>query len=452
MENGTDFGGAFDYDLVVIGTGEAGLAMARQGRRGGWRVAVTDELPYGGTCAQRGCVPKRVLHGVAETIMQARHLHGTGIAGDCRIEWNDLIRFKREFTDPVTARREATFAEEGVVRLHGQARFAGPNALRIGDDVVTARFIGIATGSVPRPLSVPGEALVSLSDEFLAMESLPERILFIGGGYISFELGFIAAAAGADVTIVHRGERALKGFEPFLVDLLVEACRELGIRVETGVPVAAVEEMGGHLRVLSADRVFEADMVVHGAGRVPNVTGLELERGGVTSDAPGIVVNPFLQSVSNPSVYVAGDANPRGRMLVPVAHRDGMAAAENMLRGNTIAPDYAAVPSAVFAHPVLASVGLGEESAARQGLSVTVHKADTRDWFTSHRLGIPRSGYVVLTDGPDGRVLGAHLLGHNADEVFNIFALAMRHGLSLADLHETDWAYPTAIHEINQIH
>src|SRR5665647_2335997 len=211
------------------------------------------------------------------------------------------------------------------------------------------------------------------------------------------------------------------------------------------MPVTAVEESAGRLHVRSGDRSLEADMVVHGAGRVPNTAGLELERGGVSADARGIVVSPFLQSVSNPSVYVAGDANPRGRMLVPVAHRDGIAAAENMLRGNTVAPDYADVPSAVFAHPVLASVGLGEESAARQGLSVTVHKADTRDWFTSHRLGIPRSGYVVLTDGPDGRVLGAHFLGHNADEVINIFALAMRHGLSLADLHETDWAYPTSI-------
>ena len=138
------------------------------------------------------------------------------------------------------------------------------------------------------------------------------------------------------------------------------------MRVETGVPVAAVEQSGGHLLVRSGDRSFEAEMVVHGAGRVPNVAGLELERGGVAADARGIVVNPFLQSVSNPSVYVAGDANPRGRPLSPVAHRDGRAAAENMLRGNTVAPDYGAVPSAVFSHPVLASVGLGEEAAARQ--------------------------------------------------------------------------------------
>lgn len=451
MADVTGADGAFDFDLVVIGTGEAGPAMARRCRRAGWRVAITDELPYGGTCGQRGCVPKKVLNGAAETVVRARHLLGDGIAGGCRIEWGGLIRFKREFTEPVTARREAALANKGVVLLHGPARFAGRNALRIGDERVTARFIGIATGSVPRPLSIPGEELVSSSDDFLAMESLPGRILFIGGGFVSFEFGFIAAAAGAEVTILHRSGRVLKGFEPFLVDLLVESCRELGMRIETDVPVAAVEESGGHLLVRSGDRAFEVDMVVHGAGRVPNVAGLELERGGVAADARGVVVNPFLQSVSNPAVYVAGDANPRGRPLSPVAHRDGSSAAENMLHGNTVAPDYSAVPSAVFAHPVLAAVGLGAAEAAKRGQLVTVYKADTRDWFTSRRLGIPRSGYVVLTDGPKGPVLGAHLLGYNADEAINVFALAMRHGLSLADLQETDWTYPTAIHEINQI-
>lgn len=443
--------GAFDFDLVVIGTGQAGLAMAGRCRRAGWRVAITDELPYGGTCGQRGCVPKKVLHGAAETVVRARQLQGAGIGGECRIEWGDLVRFKREFTGPVTARREATLAKWGVTLFHGPARFAGRNELLIGDERVTARFIGVATGSVPRPLAIPGEELVSSSDDFLAMDSLPGRILFIGGGYVSFELGFVAAAAGAGVTVLHRSDRVLRRFEPFLVDLLVESCRELGIRVETGVPVDVVEASGGHLVVRSGDRSFEADMVVHGAGRIPNIADLDLDRGDVAADARGIVTNPFLQSVSNPSVYVAGDANPRAPALSPIATRDGRTVAENMLHGNTVAPDYSVVPSAVFAHPVLASVGLTETGAAERGVAVTVHRADTRDWFSTRHLGTPRSGYVVLTDGPKGPILGAHLLGYHAEEAINVLALAMRRGLSLADLQETDWAFPTAVHDINRI-
>lgn len=448
-ENGTDRSN--DFDLVVIGTGEAGPAMARRCRHEGWSVAITDELPYGGTCGQRGCVPKKVLTGAAETVDRARRMRGEGIGGECHIEWADLIRFKRRFTEPVAARRTATLAKDGVVCLHGQAQFTGRNELRIGGELVTARFIGIATGAVPLPLSIPGEELVATSDDFLAMESLPGRILFIGGGLISFELGFIAAAAGARVTILHRSERVLKGFDPFLVDLLVESCRELGIRVETGVPVSTVEQAGGHLRVRSGDQVFEADMIVHGAGRVPNTAGLDLARGEVATDARGIVVNPFLQSVSNPSVYVAGDANPRGRPLSPVANRDGKSVAENILHGNTVAPDYSAVPTVVFTTPVLAAVGLGEEAAARSGIPVTVYRADTRDWYTTRRLGLARSGYTVLTDGPMGRILGAHLLGYNADEMINVFALAIRRRLTLANLQEMDWAYPTAIQDINRI-
>ncbi|WP_440951378.1 dihydrolipoyl dehydrogenase family protein [Methanosphaerula subterraneus] len=449
-ENGADE--INDFDLVVIGTGEAGPAMARRCRREGWSVAITDERPYGGTCGQRGCVPKKVLNGAAETVDRARRMRGYGIGGECHIEWADLIRFKRGFTEPVPSRRTAALAKDGIVCLHGPARFTGRNELLVGDDPVTARFIGIATGAVPLPLSIHGEELVSTSDDFLAMESMPGQILFIGGGLISFEFGFIAAAAGASVTILHRSERVLKGFDPFLVDLLVESCQELGIRIETGVPVSTVEQAGGHLRVQSGDRTFEAELVVHGAGRVPNTAGLDLARGEVATDARGgIVVNPFLQSVSNPSVYIAGDANPGGKPLSPVAHRDGTSVAENMLHGNTVAPDYSAVPTAVFSNPVLAMVGLGEDEAARHGIPVTIYRADTRDWYTTRRLGLARSGYTVLTDGPMGRILGAHLLGYNADEMINIFALAIRKHLTLADLQEMDWAYPTAIQDINRI-
>lgn len=444
-------GAKTDFDLFVIGTGQAGQAMARRARREGWRVGITDERAYGGTCGLRGCVPKKVLHTAAETVVRARHLEGSGIAGGCRIAWDELAQFKDEFTDPITARREATLERAGVILLHGPARFDGPNELVVEEQRVTARFIGIATGSMPRPLGIPGGDLVSTSDDFLAMDSLPRRILFIGGGYVSFELGFVAAAAGAEVTILQRGPRVLDRFDQFLVGLLVESCQDLGMRIETGVPVTGVAATESGLRVAADGRSFEADMVVHGAGRVPKIADLALEEGNVATDRGGIVVNEFLQSVTNPAVYVAGDVNSRGRQLSPAAHRDGRSVAENMIRGNTIAPDYSAVPSAIFAYPVLASVGLGVEAAEREGRPVTVRRANTRDWFTSRRLGIPRSGYVVLTDGQDGPILGAHLLGHNADEAINLFELAIRRWLSLADLQAMDWAFPSSIHDINRI-
>jgi glutathione reductase (NADPH) len=442
------------YDLIVIGTGNAGMAMALRSRHAGWKVAIADELPYGGTCAVKGCIPKKVLAGVAEVVERADGLRGRGISGNLRIAWPDLIRFKRSFTDPVPTARVKALAGEGIDTYHGHARFLDGNTLQVGGATLDARFIGIATGAIPRKLGIPGEELVSLSDDFLAMENLPDEIVFIGGGFISFELAHIAAKAGAEVTILHRGSRVLKEFDPFLVDILVQVLRDGGVKIFTGMPVQSIERAGERLKVRAGKpdgTIFGADMVVHGAGRQPNLSGLDLGAGGVVSDDRGIQVNPYLQSISNPSVYVAGDANARGKPLSPVATMEGRAAATNMIQGNTVTPDYSAVPSVVFVSPLLASVGLTEDQAGKQGEVVTIQRKETRDWYSTRRVGLPRSGYTILTGRETGKIVGAHLLGYNADEMINIFALAIRHGLTLANLQEMPWAYPTAGYDINRM-
>jgi glutathione reductase (NADPH) len=177
------------YDLIVIGTGNAGTAMSLEARRAGWKVAIADELPFGGTCAVKGCIPKKVLVGAAEVIVRAKSMHNKGIDGDIRIKWPELISFKRTFTDPVPLTRSRTYAEKGLDAYCGRARFLGRNTLQVGDKILTARFIGIATGAAPRRLEIPGERLVSSSDDFLAMEAIPKRIVFVGGGIISCEFG-----------------------------------------------------------------------------------------------------------------------------------------------------------------------------------------------------------------------------------------------------------------------
>ena len=428
--------------------------MALEARNAGWKVAITDELPYGGTCAVKGCIPKKVLVGVAEVMERANAMKNNGISGDLRIVWPDLIRFKRTFTDPVPITRKDKFAKEGIDAYHEHARFLGRNTLQVGDTTLHTRFIGIATGAVPRRLGIPGEEFVSTSDDFLAMESLPEQIVFIGGGFISFELAHVAAKAGAAVTILHRSGMVLKEFDPFLVGILVQALRASGIEILTDMPVVSVEKSTNYLRVhagKAGEQVFEADMVVHGAGRVPNTTGLDLDKGGVVVDERGIVINQYLQSVSNPSVYIAGDVNARGTPLSPVALMEGRAAARNMIHGNMVVPDYTAVPSVVFVSPLLASVGLREDQAAKRGITPVIHKKETLDWYTTRRVGFTHSGYTILTEGKSGKILGAHLLGYNADEMINVFALAIKAGLTFADLQEMAWAYPTGASDINRI-
>jgi glutathione reductase (NADPH) len=443
-----------EYDLMVIGTGNAGMAMVLEARRAGWRVAIADELPYGGTCAVKGCIPKKVLTGTAELVGRTNALRGKGVSGDLHMAWPELIRFKRTFTDPVPVIRENIFRKEQIDCYHGHVRFLGRDRLQIGETTRSARFIGIATGAVPRRLGIPGEQYVSTSDDFLALESLPERIIFIGGGFISFELGFAASKAGAAVTILHRGRRVLKEFDPFLVDLLVQDLRASGITILTDSPVTSIERRPDGLWVHAGnqgEKILHADLVVHGAGRVPNLAGLDLERGEVSVDERGIQINPYLQSVSNPSVYVAGDANARGFPLSPVATMEGRTAARNMIQGNTFIPDYRAVPSVVFVSPLLASVGLREDQVSNYAEPLVVYKRETTDWYSNQRVGISRSGYKIITAEQSGKIVGAHLLGYNADEMINIFALAIKYDIPLKELQETVWAYPTGGYDIIRI-
>ncbi len=438
------------FDLVAIGTGSGASAVAGTCRAAGWQVAIVDSRPFGGTCALRGCDPKKVLVGASEVVDGARRMKGKGIDGDAvQIEWPELMRFKQSFTGPVPKHREESFAKAGISAFHGRARFVGPTAIQVGDDVLEGRYVVVAAGAKPARLKIPGEDLLTTSDQFLELDTLPRRIVFVGGGYISFEFAHVAARAGAQAALLHRGPRPLVGFDPDLVDLLVERTRELGVDVQLQTVVEAIEGAPGRLTVHASTagekRRFEADMVVHGAGRVPEIDDLDLDAAGVEWDERrGVKVNEYLQSVSNPMVYAAGDAAASGGLpLTPVAGDDGRVVAANLLEGNHAKPNYLGVPTVVFTIPHLASVGLQERTAREQGLRFRTNHANTSGWYSSRRVGEKYSGYKVLVEEGSDRILGAHLLGPNSDELINIFALAIRSGLPATDLKEAIYAYPT---------
>ena len=443
-----------EYDVVVIGTGVAGSDVAWHCGDAGMRVAITDRREYGGTCALRGCVPKKVLAGAAEVVARVHDQQGNGVRGTVSIDWPALIAFVRTFTGPTPRRKEESLREAGVDTYHESARFVGPNRVMIGDDTLTARQIVIAAGAHPRPLGVPGADLVTSSDDFFYLETLPDRIVFIGGGYISFELAHVAARAGSEVTILQRSGRVLKGFDPDIVDRLVLASREIGIDVQVNMPLVSVERTTAGLLVRAGKKgkesTFEADMVVHGAGRVSAIEGLDLAAGGVETDRRGIAVNEYLQSVSNPAVYVAGDANAKSPQLTPVAVRDAHIVVDNILHGNTRTADYSVVPSAAFTTPPIASVGLTEEAAKERGISYIVHAGDLSARFTNRSTGEKHAGYKLLIDGDSHRVLGAHLIGPHVEEVINVFALVIRHNLTVEDLtlDAIPWAYPSHTYDI----
>jgi glutathione reductase (NADPH) len=443
------------YELIVIGTGTAAQVAAGRVRRAGRSVAVIDHRPFGGTCALRGCDPKKMLISGAEAIDLARRMHKRGVAGELRIDWKELIAFKRTFTDPIPIKREEAFAKQGITAYHGSARFAGPDRVAVDGHVLLGSHILIASGARPVSLRFPGAEHLITSDAFMELEHLPERIAMVGGGYIAAEFSHIAARAGAKVVVLQRAERVLTHFDPDLVGWLTDKFHEIGIDVRTGNTVSAIEHTGREYRVHTQTRegqgVIAADLVVHAAGRAPDIAELDLPAANIATKDGRLQLNDFLQSVSNPIIYAAGDAAGKGPPLTPVSSHDARTVAANILEGNRHRPDYRGVPSVAFTMPPIAAVGLSEIEARHQGLNVRVHSEKVSDWYTARRVAETVYGFKTLVEQDSGRILGAHLVGPHADEVINLFGLAIRHGLSAENMKSTMFAYPTGASDIGDM-
>ena len=440
-----------EFDVAVIGTGTSAHHVVHALAGAGRRVVVIDELPYGGTCAMRGCQPKKYLVAATGAALKAKHLGGIGISGETLIDWEALQRNKDAFVDRVPAGTESGFEKAGAETRHGRATFIGSNTLQVGDEEIRATKIVVATGAVPRPLNMPGEELLTSSDDFLNLPVMPARVTFVGGGYISFEFAFVAMAAGAAVTILQKGPRPLKQFDPDIVDVLVEAARAEGITVTTGACVDRIEQRNGCLVTACGehpDDFLEADLVVHGAGRVPNTHGFGLSVAGIEVGRGGILVDEHLRSVSNPAVYAIGDVAATPFQLATTADVEGKTVAKNLLEGDHHTPDFAVVPSAAFTDPPIAAVGLSEAQARADGIPVRVGKGNMNGWPSSRRIGQKHAAFKTIVHRETDRILGAHLIGYGMDEAINVFALAIGQGMTATEFKETIWAYPTYVSDM----
>jgi glutathione reductase (NADPH) len=421
-------------------------------RHAGRSVAVIDHRPFGGTCALRGCDPKKMLISGAEAVDWAHRMHGRGVIGEVSIDWSALIAFKRSFTDPIPEKLEGSLSKQGIDAFHGMARFTGPNTVIVEGRSLHGRNILIATGARPVPLGISGAEHVITSDAFMELTALPRRIVMVGGGYIAAEFSHIAARAGAKVTVLQRGERMLPKFDADLVGWLMERFAEIGADVRTRTAVMAVEYTGGRYRVHAktpgGEATVDADLVVLAAGREPDIAELDLPAAHIAAEHGRLQLNDFLQSVSNPIVYAAGDAAAKGPPLTPVSSHDAKIVAANLLEGNRHRPDYRGVPSVAFTLPPIAAVGLSEAEARQQTPKLRVNCANVADWFTARRVGESVYGYKTLIEEESGRILGAHLVGPNVEEVINLFGLAIRHNLTAHDLTSAIFAYPTGASDI----
>ena len=436
------------FDVIVLGTGNAGMAAAGATRAAGLEVAMIESREVGGTCPIRGCVPKKVLVAAAQVLDQIERagVHHIEV-GPPKLDWAGLIEREQGFVRGVPDEFKGSLESRGIALIEGEASFSGPNELRVGDVSYTADKIVIATGSVPRELSIPGWEHTITSDDILVGRELPESLVFIGGGVIAMEFSHVYARAGTKVTILEAMPNLLPQLDPDAVEALRQETERLGIEILTDVEVSEIKQEAGQLFVL-----FEKDgealerraaVVANGTGRVADVDGLDLAAAGIAHKGGRIEVNEFLGSTSNRAVYVAGDALWSTAQLSPVATYEGRIVGENIVDGDKLVPDYSHVPSAVYTVPALASVGLGEDEAHKQGLEFEAKVNDMASWRSARTYAETVAFAKVLVEEGSGRILGAHLVGHGAEEVIHLFAFAIRHGVSAKDLAGSVFGYPT---------
>lgn len=362
----------------------------------------------------------------------------------------------RGFTDRIPRSMERELTGNNVTCLHGTARFTGPRQIEIDGIAHEARHVLIATGARPRPLDFPGSEHLIDSTQFLELEALPERIVFVGGGYIAFEFAHLASRSGADCVIVDHGERPLRQFDPDLVGLLVDRTQRDGIAVHQGAEVAGVERIGASYRVSvnqeGTQSTLTADLVVHAAGRVADLHSLGLDAANVASGPSGVQVSDHLQSTTNPAVYAAGDAaQTPGEPLTPIAVIEGKVAASNLLKGTRTVPDYAGIPSTVFTLPELNRVGMLEHEARSRGMDIDVRYTDTSGWYSNYRIGETTGAANIIIERRTNLVLGAHLLGHDYAELVNTVGLAIKLGLTTSQLGSAVATYPSTGSDLSSL-
>ncbi len=447
---------ADDYELIVIGAGTGGNGVARMAAAAGWKVASIDSMPYGGTCALRGCDPKKMLIAVTEAVDWAHNLRGKGLEAETSINWPDMIAFKETFADVMPSRIEAGLKKAGVSTLHGDARFTSPDTIEVDGTALRGKHFLIATGARPMTLNIPGENLLITSTDFLELPEKPKRIVFVGGGFIAMEFAHISKRAGArKVTVLEMVKRPLGNFDPDLVDILVEATIEMGIDVQTEAKVLKIEKAGKDFAVDFETpfgvKTITCDLVVHATGRVPNIDHLNLAAAGVESGRHGIKVSPYMRT-TNPNIFAAGDCADSGPNLTPVSAYEGRVAGKNLLAGkDEHAVNYPPIPSVVFTLPMVATVGLSEAAAREKGLKFDVKFEKTGGWYSSIRVGAVRTAYKVLVERETGVILGAHLIGPGAEEQINLFAMAMGAGLTANKIKAIIFAYPSYASDIGSM-
>ena len=440
------------YDLLVIGGGSGGLAHAQRAAEYGADAAVIEQGPLGGTCVNVGCVPKKVMWYTAHHAHQFHHASDYGFDVEVKgHNWNALKERRDAFITRLNGIYENNLDKRGVTYITGAASFVDANTVRVDGQEYQAERIVIATGGRPMVPDIPGADLGITSDGFFALEDRPQRVLIAGSGYIAVELAGVFNALGSDVQLVVRKDSVLRSFDTMLSTELMEAMDKSGIDLETGVIPASVEKTDAGIVLQAEDgRSFgPVDCLVWAIGRSPNTDGLEAKNAGVEQDKYGFVPTDELQQTNVDNISALGDVTGRAA-LTPVAIAAGRRLADRLyggMEGRHL--DYGLIPTVIFSHPTIGTIGLTENEAREQyGDNVKVYSSGFIGMYYALGTNKQRSVMKLITEGDDERVVGCHVIGEGADEMMQGFAVAMHMGATKKDFDDTVAIHPTSSEEL----
>lgn len=442
-----------DFDLIAIGGGSGGLAAAIRAARHGARCAVIEHDKLGGTCVNRGCVPKKVMwHGA----LLAHHLEDASSYGfDVTVDgfdWSALATARNAYVHRLNGNYRARLDKLAITERRGRARFVDGHTLDVDGQTVTARHIVIATGGTPTVPDLPGAELGITSDGFFELKEQPRRVAIVGAGYIAVELAGMLHAFGSDVSLFMRREHLLARFDALLRETLTDQMLEDGISLMAGAQIAALEKDGDGAITVIGDNGQEHtgfDAVIWAIGRTPNTAGLDLGNAGVKVDNDGFVITDDYQNTGVAGIYAVGDVTGRAA-LTPVAIAAGRSLADRLFGGKPEARlDYTSIPSVVFSHPPIGTVGLTEAQArAQYGDAVRVYQGSFTPMYHAITRSRTTAAMKLVTLGSDEKVIGCHVIGLGADEMLQGFAVAVRMGATKADFDNTIAIHPTSAEEM----